>query len=148
MAALPSSRESLGAALALVNATLNGTAACLLAAGWVAIRRRRPDVHWKLMASAFAVSCLFLISYLVRVFVSGTHRYPGSGPWRAVYLATLMTHMVLAMAVPPLAVRTLYLARRRRFAEHKRIVRFTLPIWMYVSVTGVAVYWLLYHPPG
>ena len=141
-------RESLGATLALANALCNGSAALLLLGGWIAIRRRRPDLHWKLMAAAFAVSCLFLLSYLVRVAISGTHRYPGGGGWRALYLAILSTHMLLAIAVPPLALRTLYLARRRRYAEHKRIVRFTLPIWVYVSVTGVAVYLLLYHPPG
>lgn len=144
----PAARESLGATLALVNALLNGTAAVCLLGGWLAIRRGRRDLHWKWMASAFTVSCLFLVSYLVRVALSGTHRYPGGGAWRLVYLAILMTHMLLAMAVPPLAVRTLYLALKRRYAEHRRLVRFTLPIWMYVSVTGVAVYVLLYHPPG
>lgn len=144
----PATRESLGATLALCNALLNGTAALCLLAGWLAIRRGRRDLHWKCMAGAFTVSCLFLISYLVRVWLSGTHRYPGTGGWRVLYFCVLMTHMLLAMAVPPLAVRTLYLALKRRYAEHRRLVRFTLPIWMYVSVTGVAVYVLLYHPPG
>jgi putative membrane protein len=101
-----------------------------------------------MMGSAFAVSILFLISYLTRVYLTGTHRYPGSGMWKAIYLAVLMSHMLLAAATPPLAIRTVYLAARRRFAAHKKIVRFTLPIWMYVSVTGVVVYVLLYHPPG
>jgi len=141
-------RESLGATLAFGNALLNGTSALLLFGGWVAIRRRRPDVHWKLMAAAFVVSCLFLTTYLLRVGISGTHRYPGGGLWHGIYLAVLLTHMALAAAVPPLALRTLYLARKKRFPEHRRIVRYTLPIWMYVSVTGVAVYLLLYHPPG
>jgi putative membrane protein len=141
-------REALGGTLAFCNALLNGTAAALLFAGWVAIRRRRRDVHWKCMAGAFIVSCLFLTTYLVRVGISGTHRYPGSGFWHALYLGILLSHMALAAAVPPLALRTLWLARKKRFAEHRRIVRFTLPIWMYVSVTGVAVYVLLYHPPG
>ncbi len=147
-AALPADRESLGAVLALGNAVLNGTAALLLVGGWMAIRRSRRDVHGRAMAGAFVVSCLFLCTYVARVLLTGTHRYPGHGAWKAVYLLVLMTHMALAMAVPPLAVRTLYLARQRRFAEHKRIVRFTLPIWLYVSVTGVLVYVLLYHPPG
>lgn len=147
MAALAPDREALGATLALCNAALNGTAALCLVAGWAAIRRGRRDVHWKFMASAFAVSCVFLATYMARVLLTGTHRYPGHGPWKAVYLAVLMTHMVLAMAVPPLAIRTLYLARKRRYPEHRRIVRFTLPIWLYVSVTGVAVYVMLYHPP-
>jgi putative membrane protein len=138
----------LGATLALVNALLNGTSALLLCGGFIAIRARRRDLHGKLMASAFVVSCVFLVSYLVRVYVSGTHRYPGTGAWRAIYLAVLGTHMLLAAVTPPLAIRTLYLATKRRFAEHRRLVRFTLPIWMYVSVTGVLVYVLLYHPPG
>jgi putative membrane protein len=140
--------ETLGATLALVNALLNGSSALLLFGGWLSIRRGRRDVHWKLMAGAFTVSCLFLVSYVVRVLVSGTHRYPGSGAWKAIYLAVLTTHMLLAITVPPLALRTLYLAIKRRFAEHRRLVRFTWPIWMYVSVTGVLVYVLLYHPPG
>lgn len=144
----PATRESLGAALALCNALLNGTAALLLLAGWASIRRGRRDLHWKCMAGAFGVSCLFLVCYLVRVWLSGTHRYPGTGAWRVVYLCVLSTHMFLAMAVPPLAVRTLWLAVTKRYDAHKRLVRFTLPIWVYVSVTGVAVYVLLYHPPG
>jgi putative membrane protein len=140
--------ERLGATLALCNALLNGTAALLLLAGFLAIRRGRRDLHWKCMAGAFSVSCLFLVSYITRVLISGTHRYPGSGAWKAIYLVVLGTHMVLAMAVPPLALRTLFLALKRRYPEHRRIVRFTWPIWMYVSVTGVVVYLLLYHPPG
>jgi putative membrane protein len=144
----PESRESLGATLALCNALMNGTSAVLLFTGWIAIRRGRRDIHWKCMAGAFIVSSLFLASYLTRVAVSGTHRYPGGGFWHAAYLTILLTHMALAVAVPPLALRTLFLAMKKRFAEHRKLVRFTLPIWMYVSVTGVVVYLLLYHPPG
>jgi putative membrane protein len=140
--------EAIGANLAFVNAILNGTSALLLFGGWLTIRAKRPDLHWKFMAGAFVVSCLFLASYLTRVAISGTHYYPNHDLWRWVYLGILVTHMILAIAVPPLALRTLFLARKKRFAEHRRIVRFTLPIWMYVSVTGVAVYVLLYHPPG
>ena len=140
--------EALGSTLALCNAILNGTAALLLFGGWAAIRAGRRDVHWKLMAGAFTVSCLFLVSYLVRVAVSGTHNYPGSGPWKTIYFTVLITHMILAVTVPPLALRTLFLARKQRYVEHKSIVRFTWPIWMYVSVTGVVVYVLLYHPPS
>lgn len=138
-------REALGATLALCNAIFNGTAALLLAGGWLAIRRGRRDVHWKCMAGAFVVSCLFLTTYLVRVALTGTHNYPGAGAMRVVYFTLLGTHMLLAMAVPPLALRTLYLAMKKRYVEHRRIVRFTLPIWLYVSVTGVAVYVMLYH---
>jgi putative membrane protein len=140
--------EPLGATLAALNATLNGTSALLLLAGWLAIRGRARRLHGWLMGSAFVVSTVFLISYLIRVYVSGTHRYPGGGMWKTIYLAILGSHMILAVATPPLAIRTLYLALKQRFAEHRRIVRFTLPIWMYVSVTGVLVYLLLYHPPG
>jgi putative membrane protein len=140
--------ESLGATLAAVNASLNGTAAVLLLCGWLAVRSGRRRLHGWLMGSAFVVSTVFLVSYLVRVYISRTHHYPGSSGWRLVYLAVLSSHMLLAAATPPLAIRTLYLALRRRFDEHRRLVRFTLPVWMYVSVTGVAVYLLLYHPPG
>ena len=140
--------EKLGATLALGNAVLNGTAALLLLGGWAAIRRGWRALHWKLMAGAFTVSCLFLVSYLARVFISGTHKYPGGGAWKAIYLAVLLTHMTLAITVPPLALRTLFLAVKRRYDEHRRLVRFTWPIWMYVSVTGVVVYVLLYHPPN
>jgi putative membrane protein len=148
IAAIGGGNEELGATLALCNAILNGTSALLLLCGWVAIRRGRRDVHWKFMAGAFTVSCLFLVSYVIRVLVSGTHRYPGAGAWKAIYLAILMTHMLLAITVPPLALRTLFLAIKKRYSEHRRLVRFTWPIWMYVSVTGVLVYVLLYHPPG
>jgi putative membrane protein len=140
--------EEAGATLALCNAIMNGSSALLLLGGWAAIRRGRRDVHWKFMAGAFVVSCLFLISYVTRVLISGTHKYPGAGPWKTVYFAVLISHMILAITVPPLALRTLFLARKRRYVEHKSLVRFTWPIWMYVSVTGVVVYVLLYHPPS
>lgn len=141
----PAARESLGATLALCNALFNGTAALTLVGGWMAIRRGRRDLHWKCMAAAFVVSCLFLTSYLLRVAISGAHAYPGRGVGRVAYYVVLGTHMLLAMAVPPLALRTFYLAIKRRYDEHRRLVRFTLPIWIYVSVTGVAVYVMLYH---
>jgi putative membrane protein len=140
--------EELGATLALVNACLNATSAALLIVGRVAIATGRRALHQKLMVSAFSVSTLFLISYLTRVLLTGTHRYPGTGPWRTVYLATLMSHMLLAIITPPLAIAALWLARRGRFEVHRRVVRWAWPIWIYVSVTGVAVYILLYHPPG
>lgn len=140
--------EALGQTLAAVNASLNGTSALLLFGGWIAIRGGRRRLHGWLMASAFTISALFLVCYLTRVWLTGTHRYPGFGPWKTIYLAILMTHMLLATLVPPLAIRTVYLAAKRRFAEHRKIVRITLPVWLYVSVTGVAVYLLLYHPPA
>ena len=144
----PPEENPLGATLALVNALLNGTAALLLFAGWVAIRRRKPAVHWRLMVAAFSVSCLFLVSYLTRVLISGTHRYPGAGTWKAVYLIILISHMIFAAVTPFLAIRALWLGARKRYPAHRRLVRYAWPIWMYVSVTGVAVYVLLYHPPG
>jgi uncharacterized membrane protein YozB (DUF420 family)/cytochrome oxidase Cu insertion factor (SCO1/SenC/PrrC family) len=137
--------EALGAKLALLNAILNGTSALLLLAGFLAIRKRRIDLHWRFMVGAFTVSSLFLVSYLVRVYISGTHRYPGGGLGKVIYLVVLASHMLLAVAVPPLALRTFYLAIKKRFAEHRKIVRFAWPIWMYVSVTGVVVYLMLYH---
>jgi putative membrane protein len=138
----------IGDRLALVNACLNASAGVCLFIGWRAIKSGNRKFHGGMMASAFIISVLFLISYLTRVAISGTHRYPGTGPWKVIYLSILMTHMLLAVITPPLAIRTLYLALKKRFAEHRRIVRWTLPIWMYVSVTGVLVYVLLYHPPS
>jgi putative membrane protein len=137
-----------GASLAAVNATLNALSAVLLTLGFISIRRHRIRRHARLMLAAFLVSTVFLACYLVRVYLTGTHRYPGGGLLRAVYLGILSTHMMLAVVTPPLVIRAIYLAARRRFPEHRRLVRVTLPIWMYVSVTGVVVYLMLYHPPG
>jgi putative membrane protein len=97
------------------------------------------------MLAAFASSVLFLAGYLTRVALTGTHAFPGGGALRAVYLAVLASHTLLAAAAAPMVLRTLFLALRDRFPDHRRIARFTLPIWMYVSVTGVAVYVMLYH---
>jgi putative membrane protein len=141
-------RETIGTTLALVNALLNGTSALLLGAGYVAIKRKRPDIHKRFMVSAFVVSCLFLCSYLTRVLLTGTHYYPGHGFWKVVYLLVLSSHMLLAVATPPLAIGALWLATKRRFGAHRKVVKYAWPIWMYVSVTGVMVYLLLYHPPG
>jgi putative membrane protein len=138
----------IGDRLALLNACLNGSAAVCLFAGWRAIRAKKRRLHGWLMASAFTISIVFLVSYLIRIKLTGTHHYPGAGAWKAIYLTILSSHMLLAAVTPPLAIRTVWLAAKRRFAEHRRIVRFTLPIWMYVSVTGVLVYLLLYHSPG
>jgi uncharacterized membrane protein YozB (DUF420 family) len=141
-------REELGATLAFVNACLNGTAALLLIIGWRAIRAQKRTLHGWMMGSAFVVSALFLVSYLLRVYLTRTHHYPGHGTWKMIYLLVLVSHMMLAVATPPLAIRSIYLAWKRRFDAHRRITRWTLPVWMYVSVTGVVVYVLLYHPPG
>jgi putative membrane protein len=136
---------ALGEVLPGVNAALNGTCAVLLVLGWRAIRAGRREAHRRLMIAACAVSALFLASYLTRVALTGTHRFPGTGALRATYLAVLATHTVLAAVVAPMALRTLWLSLHRRYAEHRRIARWTLPAWLYVSVTGVVVYVLLYR---
>ena len=132
--------------LPAVNAALNGLCAVLLAIGFGFIRRRKVVLHRRTMKTAFVVSVVFLVSYLTYHSHAGVHRYPGTGFLRTLYLAILATHTVLAAAVVPLVLRTLYLGNGSRFAEHRRIARWTLPIWFYVSVTGVVVYWMLYHP--
>ena len=128
-----------------LNAVLNGTAAVLLVWGYVLIRRKRIRTHKKVMLAAFTASILFLISYLVYHAQVGSVRYPGTGVTRAVYLSILATHTMLAAAVPPLAIVTLSRALGARFDKHRRIARWTLPIWLYVSVTGVVVYLMLYR---
>lgn len=138
-------KQTLGALLPSVNAGLNALCAVLLTAGAAAIRARRVALHRRLMLSAFAVSAVFLICYLIRVALTGTHRFPGEGLAKIVYLSILSSHMVLAIAVPVLAVRAIFLGWRHRYDEHRRVVRYAWPIWMYVSVTGVLVYWMLYH---
>ena len=130
--------------LPTVNATLNGTSALLLLAGWLAVRRGRHKIHIRLMVAACVSSALFLAGYLTRIALTGTHRFPGTGPTRAAYVAILSSHTLLAAATLPLVTRTLFLSLSRRFAEHRRIARVTLPVWMYVSVTGVVVYLMLY----
>jgi putative membrane protein len=130
--------------LATLNASLNGSAALLLFFGWRAIRRKNERLHKRLMGSAFVLSVLFLISYLTRVYLGGVHPYPGSGLLRFIYLSILFSHITLATLVPFLAVRTIYLALKRRLESHRRIARWTLPIWMYVSITGVIIYGMLY----
>lgn len=133
---------------AAFNAGLNGLSAVLIGLGWIAIKAKDRDRHRALMLSATSVSAIFLISYVVRWMVSGTHRYPGAGIWKAIYLAVLFSHMALAVVTPWLVLRAIWLATRDRIDEHRRLVRYTFPIWMYVSITGVLVYVLLYHPPG
>ncbi len=139
-----------GEVLPTVNASLNAASAVLLALGFAAIRRGRVRRHRRLMLSALACSVAFLAGYITRVALTGMHRFPGTGALRVAYLAVLATHTVLAAAVAPLIVATVILALRARFRSHRRIARATLPVWLYVSVTGVAVYVLLYHlaPPA
>ena len=131
--------------LPTLNACLNALSAALLVVGWLLIRRRRVAAHRRVMIAAFSTSTLFLISYLVYHAQVGATRFPGSGAVRTAYLVLLASHTVLAAAVPFLAVTSLVLGLRRRDATHRRVSRWTLPIWLYVSVTGVIVYWLLYR---
>jgi putative membrane protein len=138
----------LGDALAAVNATLNATCAALLLAGRFAIAHRRTRTHRALMVSAFVVSSLFLTSYLTRIALTGTHVDPHHGWLHMAYLAVLGSHMVLAVLVVPLVLVTLALAVRRRFERHRALARWTFPVWLYVSVTGVVVYMVLYHVPA
>ena len=128
-----------------VNAVLNATAAVLLVWGYTLIRRKRIQLHRKVMQTAFVVSCLFLVCYLVYHYQVGSVRFPKSGAIKTLYLSILGTHTVLAAAVPVLAIITLRRGLSARFDKHRRIARWTLPIWLYVSVTGVVVYLMLYH---
>ena len=130
--------------LALLNASLNATSFLCLVIGWLRIRGGDREGHRKAMGAAFVISAVFLISYLTRVALGGTHPYPGSGGIRTFYLSMLASHVLLAASVPVFAVRGIWLARAGRFEEHRRLMRVGLPIWLYVSVTGVAVYLMLY----
>jgi uncharacterized membrane protein YozB (DUF420 family) len=131
--------------LPAVNATLNAISAILLLAGYVLIRSRRIDQHRRVMIAAFAVSTVFLVTYLVYHASVGSKRFPGQGSIRTVYFIVLITHAVLAALVPPMAIITLVRGLRARYDRHARLARWTLPIWMYVSVTGVIVYLMLYR---
>ncbi|HUQ95096.1 MAG TPA: DUF420 domain-containing protein [Bryobacteraceae bacterium] len=131
--------------LPTVNALLNAMSSVLLATGYVLIRRKKREAHRKVMLAAFVTSVVFLVCYLVYHFQVGSVRFQGGGPLRTVYLGILLTHTVLAATVPFLAIITLRRAFAARFDKHRRIARWTLPIWLYVSVTGVVVYWMLYR---
>jgi putative membrane protein len=131
--------------LPAVNATLDALSALLLLTGYVMIRQRRPIAHRNVMIAALVSSTLFLTSYLIYHAHVGSKHFPGTGGARTFYLAILLTHTILAAAVPFLAAITVWRAYRQRFAQHRRIARWTLPIWLYVSVTGVVVYWMLYR---
>ncbi|MCS7222766.1 MAG: DUF420 domain-containing protein [Anaerolineae bacterium] len=131
--------------LSTVNALLNGISAILLVIGYCFIRRHRWEAHRAFMLAAFVVSTLFLISYLIYHAHVGSVPFQGQGWIRPVYYAILISHVVLAATVVPLALVTLAQAFRGRFARHRRIARWTFPVWLYVSVTGVLVYVMLYH---
>jgi uncharacterized membrane protein YozB (DUF420 family) len=132
-------------ALPAVNAVLNATCAVLLITGYVLIRRGRWRQHRRVMITAFCTSILFLVSYLTYHAHIGSKHFPGSGSARTVYFTILLTHTVLAAAIVPLAIITLSRGLSARYDRHRAIARWTLPIWLYVSVTGVVVYWMLYQ---
>jgi uncharacterized membrane protein YozB (DUF420 family) len=131
--------------LPAVNATLNAIAAILLVTGYLLIRQRRWRQHRAVMLAAFTTSVLFLISYVIYHANAGSRPFTGQGRIRIVYFTILITHVILAAAIVPLALVTLSRALRARYDRHARIARWTLPIWLYVSVTGVVVYLMLYR---
>ena len=135
------------AELPTLNAALNATSALLLVMGFLAIRTKHVTAHALCMVSAFAVSTVFLVSYLIYHAHVGSVRFTRTGWARPTYFTILITHTLLAIAIVPLVLRTLFLAVRKRFTEHKAIAHWTLPLWLYVSVTGVFVYWMLYRLP-
>ena len=131
--------------LPTLNAALNTASAVLLLTGWWLIRHGRRDAHRWAMLAAVATSTLFLASYLAYHFEVGSVRFTGQGAIRTIYFATLVSHTVLAAAIVPLVLTTLTRALRGRFEAHRALARYTLPLWLWVSVSGVVVYWMLYR---
>jgi putative membrane protein len=131
--------------LPTVNAALNAVAGTLLVVGYVLIRQGRIQQHRRVMLAAFTTSALFLVSYVIYHANAGSRPFLGQGPIRVVYFAILISHVILAAAILPLALITLNYGLRARFDRHVPIARWTLPIWLYVSVTGVIVYVMLYR---
>ena len=132
--------------LPAINATLNGIAAVLLVVAYILIRQRRIDAHRRTMLAAFTTSSLFLVCYVIYHAQVGSVRFTRQGVVRPIYFGILITHVTLAAAVLPLAIITLSRGLKSQFDRHRAIARWTLPIWLYVSVTGVLVYVLLYQP--
>jgi uncharacterized membrane protein YozB (DUF420 family) len=128
-----------------VNACLNGASAVLLITGYTFIRFRNVAAHRTCQVAALVVSILFLVSYLTYHFHHGATRFQGTGVVRPIYFAILLTHTILAIVIVPLVVLTFYRALRNDFSRHRRIARITLPLWLYVSITGVIVYLMLYQ---
>ena len=127
------------------NASLNALATVLLATGWVLISQGKVEQHRRCMLAAFVTSALFLTSYLVYHFNVGSIAFTGQGPIRILYFTILISHIILAIAILPMALITLTRALRNQFDAHRRIARWTLPLWLYVSITGVIVYAMLYQ---
>jgi uncharacterized membrane protein YozB (DUF420 family) len=136
--------------LPALNALLNTICACFLIAGYFFIRRKAIRQHQISMVLALASSTLFLVSYLVYHYNAGSVAFTGQGWVRPVYFALLISHIILAALILPMALTTLYRALRADFTRHRRVARWTLPVWLYVSATGVAIYWMLYwaYPSG
>ena len=139
---------TVGDTLAAINATLNATSATALFAGYVLIRRKAVRAHRTAMVTALAASALFLVFYVTRVTLTGTHEFAGEGGARTAYFAILLSHMVLAVLVLPFVIRLVYLVRHRRFHDHSKLARWVFPVWGYVSVTGLIVYLMLYRIYG
>ena len=132
--------------LPAVNASLNATSGVLLLCGYTLMRLRKIDLHRRFMIAAFLSSSVFLVCYVIYHAQVGSVPFPRQGFVRLLYFVILITHVVLAATVPPLAIITLTRGLNGRYPQHRRIARWTFPIWMYVSVTGVLVYVLLYQP--
>lgn len=140
--------EAIGNLLAPVNATLNLSSFILLMTGLAYIRRGNRDAHRRCMLGAVTASGVFLVLYVTRFALTGTHRFAGPDAVRTLYLGILFSHMVLAVVVLPMVLRLLWLAKRERFVEHRSLARWTFPVWAYVSITGLVVYLMLYHVYG
>ena len=136
-----------------INASLNGLATVLLLAGYCLIKQRKQQAHKKVMLSAFGTSVAFLVCYLVYHFAlkhytgHPSKSFPGTGVIRTVYFGILISHVLLAFTVPVLALMTIYRGLKSDWERHKRVARITFPIWLYVSVTGVIIYFMVYHWP-
>lgn len=140
--------QDLGDLLAPLNASLNLASTAFLTVGFWFIKRRDVRRHRAAMLAAVGSSGLFLVFYLIRFSLTGTHRFAGEGAAKAVYLGILFSHMILAVVIVPLILRLLYLVGKSRYHDHARLARWTYPLWLYVSVTGLLVYLLLYHLYG
>ena len=140
--------EAFGALLARTNATLNLSSGVLLLIGWVFIRRGDVRRHRLSMLGAVATSSLFLVFYVTRFTITGTHSFAGVGAAKTIYLGILFSHMILAVLIVPCVLRLLYLVWKERFQDHRRLARWVFPAWLYVSITGFVVYVLLYHVYG
>ena len=139
---------AIGNFLAPVNAVLNLTATVALVLAYAFIKQGKREAHGKTMLVAVGASTLFLVFYLTRFYLTGTHRFAGEGLAKTIYLSILFSHMILAVAVVPLVLRMLFLAWKERHEEHRKLGRIAFPIWLYVSVTGLVVYLMLYQIYG